>query len=331
MVGVPNFPEFTVGSVPYDGDYVPVAGTRATTNFANLALNPETRRNSIETFLASANTDLNGILDGDADSARFSLTLEIVRVSLRLADQPVPTSIALTEVMRAQVIDSRSGERLEGPIGLNYSSYLRDYDFRVVLPDLLAREAPPDELDDFGKLHGLLTQMQFGIDAVVPGPLTIAISISQNRDYQATAFVHPILGREYTAAEDSLTDGYFRHMGLAPRFFRPVNLPAPLAIYATNTLCDHSDAYLAALIAVMGNFQRIYRPEIYLATKSFSETPGEWSRASLSNPHHALPPVRYDRQEREVLADHQARHIETLLLRPHADLVERLRDMARNQ
>ena len=316
-------------SVPYDADYAPTAGTRATTNFANLARDPATRRGNLETFLALVNSDLNRILDGNPDSGRFLIALEVVTVTGRVPGRPDSVGIPLTEVMRSRIVDTRSGDTIDGPVGMNFSSYLRDYDFRVVLPKLRAQEAPQERMDDFGSLHGLLTRMQFGEAGVIPETLTVAISISQGCDYAATEFVHPVLGREYAASRASLTDSYFRHAGLAPRYFRPTGLPAPLAFYSDGSLCDRSDAYLAALIAVMGNFQRIYRPEIYLRRTPFSDIPGQWSRASLAETDYELPIIDYDRQEREVLADIQAREIETLLLQPHADLVERLKSTVR--
>ena len=328
MVVLHRFLTLTPESVPYDGDYIPRAGTRETTNFANLARDPATGRSNIASFLTSVNADLNRILAGDRDVGRFEIRLEIVRVTARVAGLPNAAIIPLTEVMRARVVDTHTGNSLDGPLGLNFSSHVRDYDFRVVLPELLARGASQEELDDFGKVHGLLTRMQFGVHGVIPEALTVAISISQNGDYQATELVHPVLGREYAASSLSLTDGYFGHIGLVPRFFRPAWLPAPLAIYSDDSLCNRSDAFLAALIAVMGNFQRIYRPEIYLRRTSFSDVPGEWSRASLSDPDHDLPIIGYDRQERELLADRQAREIEALLMRPHAELMERLRTIA---
>ena len=324
MAGPPLPLEFTVESVPYDVDYIPGGDSRATTNFANFARDPATRRSNIATFLASVKSDLNGLLDDDPNSGRFEVALEIVSVTARVTTRPEAAPIPLSEVMRATVLDTRSGETFDGPTGMNFSSYLRDYDFRVVLPELLARNASQRDFDGFGRLHGVLTRMQFGAGGAIPETLTVAISISQNRPYRAMTFCHPVLGREYCTQEPSVTDGYFRQMGLVARYFRPAGLPAPLAIYADGSLCRRSDAFLAALVAVMANFQRIYRPEIYLSREAFSELPGQASRASLSNLNYELPAIGYDRQEREVLADHQAREIEARLLRPHADLVERL-------
>lgn len=320
--------EFRVTATPYDASYTVSNSTRATTNFANLARDPTTRRRNIGTFLDQVDRDLNLLLADDPQSARSQIRLAVLTLSCRVVGDPAEATIPLTEVMRAAVRDTLSGVVHDGPVGLNFSSYLRDYDFRVVLPELLARNASGEEMAGFGALHGWLTRIQFGAGGVIPEPLTVAISISQSCEYQATAFTHPLLGRQYQSLAESLTDGYFRQMGLRPYFFRPVMLPAPMAIYSDDSLLDRSEFYLAALVAVMGNFQRIYRPEIYLSRVPFSAVPGESSRASLANADYGEPPIHYDRGERELLSQTQARLIYERLLVPHADVVDRLRILA---
>ena len=113
-------------------------------------------------------------------------------------------------------------------------------------------------------------------------------------------------------------------MGLRTQYFRPGNLPAPLAVYSSQALHEASDHYLAALIAVMANFQRIYRPEIDLSRIGFGTLPGEVSQASLSNQEYDLPAISYDRNEREQLAEQQAQFIEETLMKPHGEVLERL-------
>ena len=315
---------FTVQTQPYDADYVVGKDTRATTNFANFARNPADLRHSISLFLAMVNGDLNRLLGHDQGDQRYAIRLEILSIRAHLdrdsVDQdPATDGILMTEVMRAKVQDCSNGSIHAGPTGMNFSSYLRDYDFRIVLPPLLQRHASPEEMEQFGLLHGLLSRLQFGRRGLISDPLAIAISISQNCDYIATANLHPLLGQEYTSNRTSLTDHYFAQMGLFPQFFSPAGYPAPIAFYAADSLSDQNDFYLACLIAVMGNFQKIYRPEIYLSLVGFDETPGELSRASLSNPDYSPPALVYDRQERELLSDSQARLIETRFIKPCAD------------
>ena len=226
--------------------------------------------------------------------------------------------------LQAHVFVRQTPEVFPGPTGLNFSSYLRDYDFRIVLPRLLQGKATAQEWNAFGKLHGMLTRRQFGSCGLITEPLAIAISLADKHSYRATDHQHPILGREYRSTATSLTDRYFAQMGLHPQFFRPKTLPAPLAIYSDQPLELASDGYLAALLAVMGNFQRIYRPEIYLSRISFSSQPGELSQANLNNKNYSLPALRYDRIEREQLAHRQARFIEEVLIKPHGESLARL-------
>jgi hypothetical protein len=313
---------FHVESTPYDADYAPRACTRATTNFANLARDPSTRQRNIAMLLEKVNRDLNMFLVGDG-SDRYEIVLDVLSIKGHLvgrSDDIVP----LTDVMRARVVDKESGEIHNGPTGLNFSSYVRDYDFRVVLPKIMRRGGV--DTRDFGALHGLLTRLQFGEDSVVPDHLTIAISISQRIPYRATEFVHPILGREYLATEESTTDAYFGQMGLGPRFFKPRNLSAPIAIYShlPDSLCDRDEVFLASLIAVMGNFQKVYRPEIYSSDQNFSEVPGVTSQASLLNDEFERPAIHYDKAERELLSDLQAREIEERLFKRHPEVIAEL-------
>lgn len=63
---------------------------------------------------------------------------------------------------------------------------------------------------------------------------------------------------------------------------------------------------LAALIAVMGTFQRIYRPEIYMARTGMTETAGQSSQLGLGNTDFERLPIDYDNVERDDLAHYEA-------------------------
>ena len=169
--------------------------------------------------------------------------------------------------------------------------------------------------------------MQFGPRGFCPDPLTVAISISQKKQYMATDYVHAMLGREYLElGGDSPTTRYFRLMALTPRFFRPPGLSAPLAFYAHmhDPLTQKNPHYLAALIAVMGTFQRIYRPEIYMARNGMSETPGQISQLGLGNTDFERLPIDYDKVERDDLAQTQALRMHTEFLVPHAQQLQNI-------
>ncbi len=316
-----------MSSTPYDLDFVPSTGTRETTNYANLARDPATRRQNLAVLFGLINQALNRQLDGNSLSMRFVIELNILSLSARFdcgsssASSPTAASFPLTEVMQASVYDTLTGDLDKGPTGLNFSSYLRDYDFKINAPKIAAGNASQQEREQFGLLHGVLSQMQFGPRGYCADPLTVAISILQKKQYMATDYVHAVLGREYLEmGGDSPTTQYFRLMALTPRFFRPRGFPAPLAFYAHmhDPLTQKSPSYLAALIAVMGTFQRIYRPEIYMARTGMTETPGQSSQLALANTDFDRLPIDYDKVERDDLAQAQALRMRTEFLTPYA-------------
>lgn len=310
---------FTVKTTAYDEQYVAGQNTRATTNFANFARDPAHNQQRISTFLGLVNRDLNRILLSPGERQRYAIRLEILSIYGHFLRHSSAGSVLLTEVMRAAVLDRNSDRLMPGPTGLNFSSYLRDYDFRVVLPRLMSGTSTSPALESFGTLHGMITRLQFGAEGLIPTPLAIAISIAKDHVFVATSHKHPILGREYKGESASLTDQYFAKMGLQAQFFKPDELPAPLAFYSAKSLVQEDDTYLAALIAVMANFQRIYRPEIYLSRTAFSDVPGAASRASLGNRDFEQPALPYDREERELLADQQAKLIDDCFLNPYGE------------
>ena len=316
---------------PFNLQFVPSSDTRETTNYANLARDPATRQQNLTTLFGLINQSLNQQLDDNSRSTRYAMQIDILSVRALFEASPSPAGFRLTEVMQASVLDTQTGERHAGPTGLNFSSYLRDYDFKIIAPKIFNQTATQQERDQFGKLHGVLSQMQFGPGGCCAEPLTVAISISQKKHYMATEYVHNVLGREYLEMGGaSATTQYFKHMALAPRFFRPPGFPAPLAIYSDvrQSVTDHSRIYLAALIAVMGTFQKIYRPEIYMARRGFHETPGVTSQLTLGNTDFDELPIPYDKVERDDLALLQAQRVETEFLRPcGAELEEILRQV----
>jgi len=301
---------------PYDESYIVSEDTRATTNFANFARDPNHNRERIKTFLQLVNTDLNRYLHA-GNSNRYEIQLSILSIFIHFDIDISGKEILLTETMCANVFDHQTNQVLRGPTGLNFSSYLRDYDFRIILPKMLRQNTEQQDWSSFGQLHGLLSRLQFGADGLVSDPLVVAISIAQGHIYRATPNTHHILGREFSSDSVSLTDQYFAKMGLNAHFFKPRNLPAPLAIYSAQTLNDENDIYLAALISVMANFQRIYRPEVYLSRIAFSVNYGDPSQASLMNQDHDQPVLAYDRDERENLSEIQAQSIAESLIKPY--------------
>lgn len=312
---------------PFNLNFVPSSETRETTNYANLARDPTTRAQHLSALFGLINQSLNQQLEDNSRSTRYAIEIDILSMRALFEASPSPAGFRLTEVMQAAVIDTHTGDRHAGPTGLNFSSYLRDHDFKIIAPKIVAQTASPQERAQFGKLHGVLSQMQFGPSGHCSEPLTVAISISQKKHYMATEVVHSVLGREYLEmGGDSPTTQYFKHMALAPRFFRPPGFPAPLAIYSDvrESLTEHSRVYLAALIAVMGTFQKIYRPEIYMAHQGFHETPGATSQLTLHNTDFDTLPIPYDKVERDDLALQQAQRVEAEFLQPCGDVLREI-------
>ena len=317
--------ELRLTSTPFDASYVPADHTRLSTNFANLAKDPRGRSERIAAALALIESRFHRA-SGDTDGIdRYRIALDILTVGIRFGDGPADW-FPMTETLRCRIHDLQQDCWLPGPIGCNYSSYVRDYDFNVVLPRIRAGTATDEEVASFGALHGLLFRLQFRRfhpSGVFDEPLVIAISVSSGRTYRRTGSAHPLLGLEYLPEQgESITSGYFAKMGLGVSYFMPPGSRAPLAFYhEPNDLLGRDRPCLAALIAVMDTFESIYRPEIYRARSSA----GDIFKPDLLNPDHDPPPAVYDRVERDnVLGRRQAELAREAFLEPNAAALSRL-------
>ena len=89
--------------------------------------------------------------------------------------------------------------------------------------------------ENFGDLHGKLFKYFVNSDAYKKHfvkPPVICLSVSDNKTYHRTENQHPVLGVSNTDPnESSLTEQYFKKMGLQVRYFMPPNSVAPLAFY----------------------------------------------------------------------------------------------------
>ena len=310
---------FSIGTTRFDEDYTPSTSSRTTTNFANLARG-EGRRRNLRNAVTMMNTRVNELVHWDNPRGdRYALDLDIVSVDLRRAAAADETSFPVIEVLDVDIVDTTTGTRTEGIVGNNFSSYIRDYDFGVRLPEHRAGCIP----DDFGDLHGRVFRRFVESEeyrerfAQLP---VICISVSTSRTYRRLTNHHPILGVEYEADESSLTDRYFEKMGLRVRYFMTSGSVAPLAFYhGGDLLTDYSLLALAGTIATMETFQKIYRPEIYNANTAAAQV----YRPRLDNDDFSLPQVSYDREERARLATSQGRFIESNLIAPYGAALER--------
>lgn len=297
--------EFYLKQIPYNVNYKPTQLTRMTTNYANLARG-ELRQSNIKSVLKIINTKLNKILrQNSSTQERYEIDLFINQIAVRLNsnDEWFP----LIEMLGANIIDKNSLINYPCSCGFNLSSYIRDFDFNVILPKIKLSSASKEEIVNFGVLHGKLFQLQFKefySNGVLNKPVFIALSVANGKVYHRTDNFHTILGFEYLEqGEASITSEYFAKMGMQVKYFMPEQCQAPLAIYHYPGTIESADKYsLAGLIATMDTFQRIYRPEIYNPIAPASEV----FNPSLANQSYHKPLISYDRNERKILGVHQA-------------------------
>jgi hypothetical protein len=314
---------FRITTTRFDEHYAPSESSRATTNFANLARG-EHRQQNLRNALTMIDRRFNDLAPWDNPNGdRYSLELDIVSVGLQFTVEGEDREFPLLEFLDIQIVDRLTGARRHGIVGNNFSSYVRDYDFSVVLP-AFAKTAPRGTVpDDFGDLHGKLFEHFLDSDVYrerFPTTPVICISVSTSRTYRRTGNVHPILGVEYEQDEFSLTDEYFGKMGLQVRYFMPRGAVAPLAFYFRGDLLgDHSDLQLIGTISTMESFQKIYRPEIYNAN---SAAPSVY-RPTLDQQDYSRTQVDYDREERSRLAVTQGAFTDEHFMTPHGAALQR--------
>ncbi|WP_329741392.1 DUF1852 domain-containing protein [Dyella sp. A6] len=313
---------FNIKRIAFDENYRPAEGTRITTNFANLARGEHRKENLLNTLRMIGNR-FNDLVHWDNPNAdRYRVELDIVSVEMHIDASEADDAFPLIEILQPSVIDTRSGARIAGIPGNNFSSYVRDYDFNVVLPEYNQDKATFGAPDDFGDLHGKLFR-HFLKSAAYAAQFSkspvICISVSSSKIYHRTENQHPILGVEYRQSEFSSTDQYFEKMGLQARYFMPPNSVAPLAFYFQGDLLgDYTSLELIATIATMEAFQKIYRPEIYNANSAA----GAIYQPSLTHQDYSTTRIVYDREERSQLAIKQGRFTEHHFIKPYRSVLD---------
>ncbi|MBG7618065.1 DUF1852 domain-containing protein [Herbaspirillum sp. AP02] len=308
---------FAIKSIHFDEDYRPSENTRITTNFANLARGESRQENLRNTFCMIDNR-FNALAHWDNPAGdRYHVALEIVSVEMMVAGQAAAQGLPLIEILKTTIIDQKTGERIAGIVGNNFSSYVRDYDFSVVLLERNRNQPVFSAPEDFGDLHGQLFKSFVESDvyrAHYDKPPVICLSVSSSRTYRRTENRHPVLGVEYLQDEYSLTDEYFGKMGMQVRYFMPPDSAAPLAFYFSGDLLgDYTNLELISTISTMETFQKIYRPEIYNA----NSVAGKSYRPSLKHQDYSLTRIVYDREERSRLAVEQGRFAEEHFIKPY--------------
>jgi hypothetical protein len=311
---------FTIKNILLDENYQPSDNTRITTNFANLARG-ESRQQNLSNTLKMIDNSFNALAYWDNPRGdRYSVELEIISVYMDIegSNQTFPS----IEVLKTNIVDHQTNERIEGIVGNNFSSYVRDYDFSVLLGEHNKGQSKFSIPDDFGVLHGKL--FQYFINSTTykqhfnKSPV-ICLSVSDNKTYNRTQNQHPLLGFEYLPNESSLTEQYFKKMGLQVRYFMPPNSVAPLAFFFFGDLLnDYSNLELISTISTMETFQKIYRPEIYNA----NAVAGNCYQPNLKNLDHSLTHIVYDREERSMLAIKQGKFAEEHFIKPYQTMLE---------
>lgn len=311
---------FAIKRIAFDEHYRPSDSSRITTNFANLARG-ERRQENLRNALRMIDNRFNALAHWDNPNAdRYSVVLEIISVDIDV--QGNGETFPTIEILKTNIIDRKAGRRIEGIVGNNFSSYVRDYDFSVLLSEHNKGKQEFSLPENYGDLHGKIFKSFLGSNAYKESfkkPPVICLSVSSSKTYYRTENQHPVLGVEYRNDEYSLTDEYFAKMGLRVRYFMPPGSVAPLAFYfAGDLLEDYSNLELVSTISTMETFQKIYRPEIYNANSAA----GKIFRPSLKHTDYSLTQVQYDREERNQLALKQGKFTEERFIKPYKRILD---------
>jgi len=311
---------FTIKSIGLDENYHPSDNTRITTNFANLARGSY-RQANLRNALKMIDNSFNALANWDNPKGdRYSVELEIISVDIDIegSGQAFPS----IEVLKTNIVDHQTNKRIEGIVGNNFSSYVRDYDFSVLLLDHNKDQTKFSIPNNFGELHGQLFQYFVNSEIYKQNfnkTPVICLSVSNTKTYHRTENQHPVLGVEYQPNESSLTEQYFKKMGLQVRYFMPPNSVAPLAFYFFGDLLnDYTSLELISTISTMETFQKIYRPEIYNA----NAVAGKSYQPDLQNLDHSLTQIVYDREERSQLANQQGKFTEEHFIKPYQTVLD---------
>lgn len=313
---------FSINRLRFDENYHPSDKTRLTTNFANLARG-ESRQENLRNVLLMIDNRFNDLAHWDNPNRdRYSVELEIISVDMDIDFSGKSDSFPLIEVLNTTIVDKKANKRIEGLAGNSFSSYVRDYDFSVLLPKYNKDKTEFNVPDNYGNLHGNLFKSVVNSTAYKnnfrKSPV-ICLSVSTNRIYRRTENQHPVLGIEYQQREFSLTDYYFKKMGMQVRYFMPPNSMAPLAFYFSgDLLSDYSALELISTISTMESFQKVYRPEIYNANSAAADC----YQPSLKNQDYSNTRIVYDREERSQLATAQGKYTEENFIKPYHDVLE---------
>lgn len=310
---------YDINRIGFDENYQPSNSTRITTNFANLARG-ERRKENLRNALKMINSRFNALAHWDNPKGdRYLVELDIISVDIDIkgSGEKFPS----IEILQTQIVDDKLDKKFDGIVGNNFSSYVRDYDFSILLSDHNKGKSTFSVPQNFGELHGKLFKDFVNSTTYhehFKKQPVICLSVSDSKTYYRTENQHPVLGVEYKPNEPSLTEHYFKKMGLQVRYFMPANSVAPLAFYFFgDLLSDYTNLELIGTISTMETFQKIYRPEIYNA----NAVAGNLYQPSLKQQDHSLTQITYDREERSQLAIEQGKFAEEYFIKPYQSIL----------
>lgn len=124
---------FTLKRICFDEHYQPSDKTRTTTNFANLARG-KSRQENLRNTLRMIDNRFNALAHWDNPKGdRYRVELDIISVEMDIGLSGAAPALPLIEILKTTVVDRETNERIDGMVGNNFSSYVRDYDFSVLL------------------------------------------------------------------------------------------------------------------------------------------------------------------------------------------------------
>lgn len=89
------------------------------------------RQENLRNTLVMINNRFNALASWDNPKAdRYAVELEIISVDMNIGGDFTFPAI---EILQTTIVDKKTHERIEGIVGNNFSSYVRDYDFSVLL------------------------------------------------------------------------------------------------------------------------------------------------------------------------------------------------------
>ncbi|HBD04496.1 MAG TPA: DUF1852 domain-containing protein, partial [Psychrobacter sp.] len=174
----------SIKHIRFDENYQPASSTRMTTNFANLARG-EQREVNLRKALTMINNRFNALAHWDNPNAdRYSVEVDIVSANMDIEGNG--DAFPVIEMLQTTIVDHKENKRIDGMIGNSFSSYVRDYDFNVVLLEHFNKHPNAKAPDDFGDLHGKLFQYLLNSEAYKANfnkQPVICLSVSTSKTY----------------------------------------------------------------------------------------------------------------------------------------------------